>query len=102
MRAAAHSSGATFLSLSAANVFSPFFGDAEAVVRQVFRDARAALPAIIFFDEIDVLVAKREFDGSDSGQSGPSTALRVLSTMLNEMDGVESSDGTPMVKLELK
>lgn len=93
VRAAAHSSGATFLSLSAANVFSPFFGDAEAAVRQVFRDARAALPAIIFFDEIDVLVAKREFDGSDSGQSGPSTALRVLSTMLNEMDGVESSDG---------
>lgn len=99
VRAAAHSSGATFLSLSAANVFSPFFGDAEAAVRQVFRDARAALPAIIFFDEIDVLVAKREFDGSDSGQSGPSTALRVLSTMLNEMDGVESSDGKTLETL---
>lgn len=97
MRAAAHSSGATFLTLSAAKVFSPFFGDAEAAVRQVFRDARAALPAIIFFDEIDVLVAKRHFDGSSSGsQSGSgssSSAMRVLSTMLNEMDGVESAEG---------
>ncbi|KAL4105594.1 hypothetical protein PRIC1_003654 [Phytophthora ramorum] len=93
VRAAAHSSGATFLSLSAAQVFSPFFGDAEAAVRQVFRDARAALPAIIFFDEIDVMVAKREFDGSGGGEGGSSTAMRVLSTMLNEMDGVESAEG---------
>ena len=93
MRAAAHSSGATFLSLSAAQVFSPFFGDAEAAVRQVFRDARAALPAIIFFDEIDVMVVKRDFDRSENGEGGMSTAMRVLSTMLNEMDDVESAKG---------
>ncbi|CAH0520983.1 unnamed protein product [Peronospora belbahrii] len=93
VRAAAHTSGATFLSLSAAQVFTPFFGDAEAAVRQVFRDARAALPAIVFFDEIDVIVAKREFDGSGDGEGGTSTAMRVLSTMLNEMDGVESAEG---------
>ncbi|RLN88400.1 hypothetical protein BBJ28_00004309 [Nothophytophthora sp. Chile5] len=93
VRAAAHASGATFLSLSAAQVFSPFFGDAEAAMRQVFHDARAALPAIIFFDEIDVMVAKRDFDGSGGGEGGSSTAMRVLSTMLNEMDGVESADG---------
>lgn len=94
VRAAAHSSGATFLTLSAAKVFSPFFGDAEAAVRQVFRDARAALPAIVFFDEIDVLVAKRQFDGSSDASSGSSSVMRVMSTMLNEMDGVESADGT--------
>ncbi|CAI5737286.1 unnamed protein product [Hyaloperonospora brassicae] len=93
VRAAAHSSGATFLSLSAAQVFSPFFGDAEAAVRQVFRDARAALPAIVFFDEIDVMVAKRDFDGSTDGEGTSSSAMRVLSTMLNEMDGVESPEG---------
>ncbi|TYZ59861.1 hypothetical protein PybrP1_005803 [[Pythium] brassicae (nom. inval.)] len=93
VRAAAHASGATFLTLSAAQVFSPFFGDAEASVRQVFRDARAALPAIVFFDEIDVLVAKRHFGGSGGGDAGSSSAMRVMSTMLNEMDGVESADG---------
>ncbi|KAK1941809.1 ATPase family gene 2 protein [Phytophthora citrophthora] len=73
--------------------FSPFFGDAEAAVRHVFRDARAALPAIVFFDEIDVMVAKREFDESGGGEDGTSTAMRVFSTMLNEMDGVESAEG---------
>lgn len=101
VRAAAHSSGATFLTLSAAKVFSPFFGDAEAAVRQVFRDARAALPAIVFFDEIDVLVAKRQFDGSSDSGSGSSSAMRVMSTMLNEMDGVESADGTSRLNIYL-
>lgn len=101
VRAAAHSSGATFLTLSAAKVFSPFFGDAEAAVRQVFRDARAALPAIVFFDEIDVLVAKRQFDGSSDSGSGSSSAMRVMSTMLNEMDGVESADGMSRLNIYL-
>ncbi|TDH67145.1 hypothetical protein CCR75_001598 [Bremia lactucae] len=95
VRAAAHSSGATFLSLSAAQVFSPFFGDAEAAVRQVFRDARAALPAIVFFDEIDAMVAKREFD--ESNDRGTSCAMRVLSTLLNEMDGVDSTPGLVVI-----
>lgn len=95
VRAAAHASGATFLSLSAAKVFSPFFGDAEASIRQVFRDARAALPAIVFFDEIDAMVAKREFGDGASGSEGggSSTSMRILSTLLNEMDGVEAADG---------
>lgn len=95
VRAAAHASGATFLSLSSAQVFSPYFGDAEASIRQVFHDARAALPAILFFDEIDVIVAKREFDAGTSNASsgGSNVALRVLSTLLNEMDGVESAEG---------
>ncbi len=93
MRASANTSGATYLSLSAAQVFSPFFGDAEAAIRQVFRDARAALPAVIFFDEIDAIVSKRDFDGSNSSQETGGTAIRVLSTLLNEMDGVQSAEG---------
>lgn len=62
----------TFLTLSAANVFSPFVGDAEATIRQAFRDARAALPAILFLDEIDVFAAKRAFNQpGKSDESGP-------------------------------
>ncbi|KAH9117461.1 hypothetical protein LEN26_012679 [Aphanomyces euteiches] len=95
VRACAYASQATFLSLSAAEVFSPYFGDAEAAIRQVFRDARAATPAIVFMDEIDAIVSKREFEQGGSGGSG--MALRVLSTLLNEMDGVESADGLLVV-----
>ncbi|KAF0699466.1 Aste57867_9973 [Aphanomyces stellatus] len=91
VRACAYASQATFLSLSAAQVFSPYFGDAEAAIRQIFRDARAASPAIVFMDEIDAIVPKREFEQGGSGGWG--MALRVLSTLLNEMDGVETADG---------
>ncbi|KAI9913713.1 hypothetical protein PsorP6_005612 [Peronosclerospora sorghi] len=92
-RVAAQATRATFLSLSPAQVFSPFMGDAEAAVRQLFRDARAARPAVLFLDELDVLVAKRDVDGSSDTTRVASTALRVLSTLLNEMDGMESAEG---------
>ena len=78
-------------------------GDSERAVRQVFRRARAAAPAIIFFDEIDALAVQRNRlvctsmtqlvkDGlslslSLSGSS--SVADRVLAQLLTEMDGVE-------------
>lgn len=43
-----------------ADVFSPYLGEAEAAVRQAFLLARNAAPALLFFDEIDAIVCKRE------------------------------------------
>ena len=62
----------------------------RAKVRDAFRRARAALPAIIFFDELDAVATSRDVGG---GGSGGSVEARVLSTLLNEMDGIESADG---------
>ena len=50
---------------------------------QVFQKARATAPAIVFLDEIDSIVGRR----SETGQ-GRGVQERVLSTLLNEMDGV--------------
>ena len=47
----------------------------------LFRKARAARPSIIFFDEIDAIAARR----SSNSQGG----VNVLTTLLNEMDGIE-------------
>jgi hypothetical protein len=56
--------------------------------RELFKRARAASPSIIFFDEIDALAIKR--GGGDGGEGGGSNVTeRVLSQLLNEMDGVE-------------
>jgi transitional endoplasmic reticulum ATPase len=87
-RACASSCNVAFLHVSPASIFSPFVGGAEAAVRECFRKARSASPCILFFDEIDTIVGKRS-----SSSSSTNVAERVLSTMLNEMDGVEQSPG---------
>ncbi|CAM9945594.1 unnamed protein product, partial [Heterosigma akashiwo] len=86
-RACASECGATFVSLSGADVYSPFLGDAEANIRSAFQTARAACPAVLFFDEIDAVV------GSGRGDSGGGAEARVLATFLNEMDGVDAANG---------
>ena len=52
--------------LIGADVFSPYLGEAEAAVRQAFVLARNAAPALLFFDEIDAIVCKREGGGKAS------------------------------------
>lgn len=52
--------------ISGADVFSPYLGEAEAAVRQAFRIARNAAPALLFFDEIDAIVCKRGGGGKAS------------------------------------
>jgi SpoVK/Ycf46/Vps4 family AAA+-type ATPase len=92
-RAAAGSSGVAFLSLSPAQVYgSSYVGEAERVVRQAFHLARSTAPCILFFDEIDSIFGSG--GGNDSGGlggsgRGSSAEARVLSTFLNEMDGVD-------------
>ena len=89
-RAAAGASGVAFLSLSPADVYSSsYVGEAEAVVRRAFSLARSATPCILFFDEIDSIFGNNE---DDTGR-GSSAEARVLSTFLNEMDGIDIGGG---------
>ncbi|XP_005377205.2 PREDICTED: spermatogenesis-associated protein 5-like protein 1 [Chinchilla lanigera] len=83
VRALATSCCCAFLSLSGAELFSPFVGDSEKVVAQVFRQARANTPAIVFLDEIDSILGSRS-----GGGAGCDVQERVLSVLLTELDGV--------------
>ncbi|KAJ1645250.1 hypothetical protein LPJ64_003150 [Coemansia asiatica] len=84
---------ASFFSLSGASVFSPYVGDSEKAVREIFRKARASAPAVLFFDEIESMVGRRTAEST-----GDSVQERVLSTMLNEMDGVDGmQDGVLVI-----
>ena len=56
------------------------------LVRDVFTCARATSPSVLFLDEIDALVGKR----SSTRSNGDVVQERILSTLLNEMDGIES------------
>ena len=96
-RAAAGAAGVAFLSLSPADVYaSSYVGEAEGVVRRAFGLARSAAPCILFFDEIDSIIGGEDGSagGGKSGHGmgrGTSAEARVLSTFLNEMDGVDGS-----------
>jgi hypothetical protein len=56
-------------------------------IRALFKLARRLSPCILYLDQIEVLGGKREW--AETGTTGVNE--RVLSTLLNEMDGVESS-----------
>ncbi|XP_002737071.1 ATPase family gene 2 protein homolog A-like [Saccoglossus kowalevskii] len=73
-----------FIAVKGPELFSKWVGESERAVREVFRKARAASPAIVFFDEIDALASSR---GGSSG-SGQVTD-RVLAQLLTELDGIE-------------
>ncbi|CAI5709954.1 unnamed protein product [Hyaloperonospora brassicae] len=79
-----------YVSVKSSELLSKYFGDSEKAVRQLFARARAASPCLLFFDEFDAIAHKRSFGEHDGGSSGGGVYARVLSTFLNEMDGVGS------------
>uniref|UniRef100_A0A182N2F3 AAA+ ATPase domain-containing protein n=1 Tax=Anopheles dirus TaxID=7168 RepID=A0A182N2F3_9DIPT len=83
-------SGMTFLSLSAAEVYSPYVGDSEKLITRVFNEARTNAPAVVFLDEIDSLVGNRGAAGMKGGSGAVN--MGVLSTLLMEMDGIGQAE----------
>ncbi|KAK2811023.1 hypothetical protein FQN49_008491 [Arthroderma sp. PD_2] len=81
VKALATEAGLNFLAVKGAEVLSMYVGESERALREIFRKARAASPSIIFFDEIDAIASRRE--------SGSQGGINVLTTLLNEMDGIE-------------
>ncbi|CAG8839759.1 9312_t:CDS:2, partial [Cetraspora pellucida] len=65
----ASTSGATFLSINGAQLYSPYVGDSEQIIRSTFQRARSTSPSIIFFDEIDAIVGKRSLGSSGNSDS---------------------------------
>jgi len=82
-RAVATESEANFISVRGPEVFSKWVGESEKAIREIFRKARMAAPAIIFFDEFDSLVPRRGAGISDSR-----VTERVISQLLTEIDGL--------------
>ncbi|KAG5728058.1 ATPase family gene 2 protein [Termitomyces sp. T112] len=91
-RACACESGVNFVAVKGPELLNKFVGESERAVREIFRKARAASPSIIFFDEIDALATSRSSDG-DTGNSHEG----VLTSLLNEMDGVQELVGVTVV-----
>lgn len=84
-RATAGEVGAAFISIEISEVLDMYVGQSEKRLAAVFENARASKPAVVFFDEIEALAARRRFGHADHGAS-------LVSTFLNEFDGVNASN----------
>ena len=87
---------ANLVHVRSSELLSKWLGESERLVRRLFSRARAAAPCVLFFDDVDALVGRRNFEGgSSSGSTGKQGGLqtRLLTTLLNEIDGIGSSCG---------
>ncbi|KAI0688221.1 P-loop containing nucleoside triphosphate hydrolase protein [Cytidiella melzeri] len=82
-KAVANESRANFISVKGPELLNKYVGESERAVRQVFTRARASSPCIIFFDELDALVPRRDDNMSES-------SARVVNTLLTELDGLDA------------
>lgn len=85
-KAVANESRANFISIKGPELLNKYVGESEKAIRQVFTRARASVPCVIFFDELDALVPRRDASLSESSS-------RVVNTLLTELDGLSDRRG---------
>ena len=85
-KAVANESRANFISVKGPELLNKYVGESERAVRQVFVRARSSIPCVIFFDELDALVPRRDDTLSES-------SARVVNTLLTELDGLSNRQG---------
>ncbi|KAK2736001.1 hypothetical protein FQN57_000894 [Myotisia sp. PD_48] len=83
-KAVANESRANFISIKGPELLNKYVGESERAVRQVFVRARSSIPCVIFFDELDALVPRRDDTLSEA-------SARVVNTLLTELDGLGSA-----------
>lgn len=89
-RAMAGEAGVPFFSITGSEFVEMFVGVGAARVRDLFEQARAAAPCIIFIDELDALGRAR---GIGALGGGHDEKEQTLNQLLAEMDGFDASQG---------
>jgi transitional endoplasmic reticulum ATPase len=90
-KAVATESGANFIAVRGPEIFSKWVGESEKMIREIFRKARMAAPAVIFIDEIDALATARGLGGDSL------VSERVVAQLLTEMDGVKALENVVVI-----
>ena len=92
-RAVAGESGVPFFSISGSEFVEMIVGVGAARVRDMFTQARAKAPAIIFIDEIDTLGGAR----NGPAMGGHDEKEQTLNQLLSEMDGFDPTSGLVII-----
>jgi transitional endoplasmic reticulum ATPase len=82
-KAVANESEANFILVKGPELLNKFLGESEKGMRKIFKKARLASPAIIFFDEVESIASKRTKSANHKVNEN------LVNTFLAEMDGLE-------------
>ncbi len=93
-RAVAGEAGVPFFSISGSEFVEMFVGVGAARVRDLFAQARAKAPCIIFIDELDALGRAR---GIGPAGGGHDEKEQTLNQLLAELDGFDPSSGVVLL-----
>jgi AFG3 family protein len=88
-KAVAGEAGVPFYSVSGSDFIEMFVGVGPSRVRDLFKEARANAPCIVFIDEIDAVGRQR----GRGGMGGNDERENTLNQLLVEMDGFSPSTG---------
>jgi len=83
-KAIATESEANFITVKGPEIYSKWVGESEKAIRETFRKARQASPSVVFLDEIESIIPRKDLFEEGSGVTN-----RVASQLLAEMDGIE-------------
>ena len=86
-KAVATEGGAAFLAVDASVIENKWLGESEKNAKAVFSLARKLAPCVVFFDEIDAVLASRE--GGDDTSHGTLTSVKT--TLMQEWDGLKTT-----------
>ena len=84
-RAVAGELGASFISVTLADILDMYIGNSERNLSEIFATARRNAPCVLFFDEIDAIGQKRS-------QLRNNAARGVVNQFLTELDGVDAAN----------
>ena len=84
-RAVAGELGASFISVTLADILDMYISNSERNLSEIFATARRNAPCVLFFDEIDAIGQKRS-------QLRNNAARGVVNQFLTELDGVDAAN----------
>lgn len=88
-KALANEAKVNFIATKGADFQSAMMSMGSRKIKTLFKKARKHKPCIIFIDEFDGIGEKRNYAGTGVDKENN----RIITAMLNEMDGFESGDG---------
>ncbi len=83
IKALAKKTQINFISIKGTEILSKWVGESERIIRELFRKAKQAAPAILFIDDIDSILSTR------TATTTSEVSNRIISTFLTELDGLE-------------